>query len=209
MDAIGDYVRLAELAFLLVRDPVAAEVIAVDAVMAAQRKRLAPDAPPGFQRARRKLVKHAVGYMHRRRILQILPWVKPKPLDLELSAAAKQTWEAVGSLRPRQQAAVIMARLEGANLAEIADALEFSTSAANTHLERARSGLRHKLGAEADLRSLLTRELREVARAFTHTYRPDPAAVEPLLRSSRWRIWTVYAGGAAIAGAVAFSLLRG
>ena len=209
MEAIADYVRLSELAFLLVRDPVVAEVIAVDAVLAAQRKSLSPDAPPAFQRARRKLIKHATSYMYRRRAVELLPWVKPKPPGLELPDATMRVWDAVGSLRPRQQAAVIMARLEGANLAEVADALEFSTSAANTHLDRARAGLRRRLGDEADLRAVLTRELREVARAFTRTFRPDPAAVEPLLRAGRWRAWTIFIGGAAIAGAVAFTLLRG
>lgn len=209
MNPLSDYVRFSEIAFLLVRDPVAAEVVAVDAVIAGRRRALAPDAPPAIHRARRKLVQHARGYIRRRRIVQFLPWSKPPAHGLELPESSQRVWDAVAALRPPQQVAVILARVEGANLAEIADALEFSAAAANAHLDRARTALRRRLGDDVDLRSLLTRELRVVTDTFTRTYRPDPAAVQPLFRSGRWRGWTVAFGVAAVCGAVAFSFLRG
>jgi DNA-directed RNA polymerase specialized sigma24 family protein len=206
---MSDYVRFSELAFLLVRDPVVAEVVAVDAVLAARRRALSPDAPPPLNRARRKLVQHALGYVRRRRIAQLLPWARKRAHGLQLSESTQRVWDAVGALRPVQQAAVILARVEGANLAEIADALEFSGSAANAHLDRARDALRRKLGTDVDLRALLTRELNAVARTFTRTYRPDPETVEPLFRAGRWRTWTVTLGVVAVAAAAAVSFVRG
>jgi DNA-directed RNA polymerase specialized sigma24 family protein len=204
----SDYARMSELAFLMVRDPVAAEVVAVDAVLAAKRKPLAPDAPAGLHRARRTLFRHAMAYIRRRRYMRLLPWVKKRGHGLELSEGTQRVWDAVSGLRPRQQAAIVMARVEGATLAEIADALEFSTAAAGSHLDKARDALRAKLG-DVDLRVTLTRELGIVARSFTNTYRPDVSTVAPLLRSGRWRGWAVAAGAVAIGAAVVFSLVRG
>ena len=207
----GDYERFSELAFVLVRDPVAAEVIAVDAVLTAVRRSGAPDAPPAIQRAKRKLARQAMGFMRRRRWRRLLPWAKERPVEVELTDATRTVWDAVGTLPPRSQAAVVLARLEGATLAEIADVLDCSSAAANSYLERARKGLIERLGDDVDLRRVLTRELRAVAQAFVREHRPDARPVEQAMeRSGRWRTWGIALGAVGAAAAVVLAtLVRG
>ena len=207
----SDYAHFSELAFVLVRDPVAAEVIAVDAVLAAIRKSVAPDAPPGIHRAKRKLAHQAMGYMRRRRWSRMLPWTKEQPDGVDIPEATRKVWNALAALSRRQQVAVVMARLDGANLSEVADILDCSSAAANTHLDRARKGLAERLGDDVDLRLLLTKELRAIAQAFAREHRPDPAPVEQAIaRAGRWRVWGLAIGvtGAALAVLVV-NLLRG
>jgi DNA-directed RNA polymerase specialized sigma24 family protein len=202
-----DYSRFSQLAFVLCRDPVAAEVIAVDAVLIAVRRTLTPDGPPGIQRAKRKLAVQAIGYTRRRRIRDRLPWSKPRPDGVQLPERARAVWDAVGELSPRQQVAVVMARLDGATLAEIADVLECSTAAAQAHLERARKSLVERFGDEGDLRGVLTRELQVVAHAYVRDHRPDAApAVQAMRRSGRWRAWGLGIG--VVAAGVAVTLVN-
>jgi hypothetical protein len=207
----GDYSRFSSMAFIIVRDPVAAQVIAVDAVLTAVRRPLAPDGPPGIHRAKRKLARHAMSYLRKRRLLSLLPWTEERPSGVELTSSAERVWGAVGALRPRQQVAVVLARFEGSTLAEIADVLDCSISAANSHLERASKVLDADLGPEIDLKPVLTRELRNIAQAFVRDHRPDATAAElALKRSNRWRAWGIAIGalGAGVAAAVV-TLLRG
>lgn len=203
----GDYKHFSQMAFVLVRDPVAAEVIAIDAVLAAIRPTRAPDAPPGIQRGKRKLVRQTMSYMRRRRLLRLLPWTKERPAGVELPERTRQVWDAIAELRPRQQVAVVLARYDGSNLSELADALDSSASAAGSHLEKARKALTERLGADVDLRPLLTRELHSVAQAFAREHRPDPTPVEDaMLRSGRWRAWGF--GLAAIAAGIGVALVN-
>lgn len=203
----GDYTRFSETAFLLVRDPIVAEVIAVDAVLAASRKSVAPDAPPALQMAQRRLARQAVGYMRRRRLARLLPWTKDRPDGVDLPESTRRVWDAVAALRPRQQVAVVLARVHGSNLAEIADVLDASTSAASAHLENGRKVLAERFGDDADLRPMLTRELQAVAAAFVREHRPDPvAAEEAMRRSMRWRIWGFALGTLLVAAATTLVL---
>src|SRR5688500_14369472 len=105
----GDYLRFSQMAFVLVRDPIGAEVIAGDALLAAVRRSLTPDGPPGIQRAKRKLAVRTIGYMRRKKFLGWLPWVKAKPDGVTLPEATRAVWDAVGELSPRQQVAVVLA----------------------------------------------------------------------------------------------------
>jgi hypothetical protein len=206
----GDYVRFSQLAFLIVRDPLAAQVVAVDAVLAALRPTIAPDGPPAIQRARRKLVRESLISLRKRRLIDSLPWKGGRAPTPDLPDATAGLWRALGKLPPRQQVAVVLARFEGSTLAEISDALDCSSAAANSYLERAAKSLTRTLG-EADLRQTLTKELRTVAQTFVREHRPDPSAAElAVRRAGRWRLWGFALGAAGVAAALALiNLLRG
>jgi hypothetical protein len=210
-DAVsGDYVRFSQLAFLIVRDPLAAQVVAVDAVLAALRPSLAPDGPPAIQRARRKLVRESLISVRKRRLSRWLPWTRAHTPEPDLPEATGALWRALGNLPPRQQVAVVLARFEGSTLAEMSDALDCSSAAANSYLERAARSLTQALG-EIDLKQALTKELRAVAQTFVREHRPDPSAAElAVRRAGRWRMWGFALGAAGVAVALALiNLLRG
>lgn len=197
----GDYVRLSQLAFLIVREPVVAEVVAVDAVLAGLRPAISPDSLPGVQRARRKLVRESVSYVRRRRVLDRLPRLRRPTPDMQLPDDTARTWDALGRLPARQQVAVALARFEGATLAEISDALDCSAGTANSYLERAAKSLAHTLGP-GDLRRSLTNDMRTIGEAFVRDFGPDPDTAEQAARrSGRWRAWGVGVGLLGLGGA--------
>ncbi len=69
----------------------------------------------------------------------------PPETDLQRTELRRRVREAVRSLPPSQQAAVILSRYEGLTYAEIADALGCSTAAVRSLLTRARETLKEKL----------------------------------------------------------------
>lgn len=189
------YGRMAEVAFVLIGDDVKAEVAASEALAEALR-RTAPDGLPPSQRALRRLSAVCTSAIRRRRLgAHFGKRTKVSTVDVEAGAAT--TWAAVRTLPARVQMAVVLARMEGASLAELADALDCSAPSARSYLESGRRRLEEALGAEtAELRSLLTRDLNAVAASFTRLYRPNENAARVWISSARR--WVLKASGALI-----------
>jgi len=154
----GEYHSVARFAYVLTGDHAAAEDLAQDAFLAAQRswtKVATYDAPGAW--VRRVLVNRSRSRYRslgrERRALTKLRPVSDGAPPPRLDAETVDVWREVRRLPKRQAQVIALTYLDGLTLDEIGGILECSPLTAKTHLQRGKRTLARKLQTEERFRS--------------------------------------------------------
>jgi RNA polymerase sigma-70 factor (ECF subfamily) len=148
-----EFSTLAVLAGTVAGDRSTGEDIAQEALSRAHRDwpRVSTLDKPGAW-ARRVTINLAIGRKRRmaseaRALLRLGP---SQHVAAETRRGDPAVWAAVDELPPRQRAVIALRYLEDQTVAEIAEILEISVSAATSNLSKARANLATKLGEDHD-----------------------------------------------------------
>lgn len=152
------YGRLVSSVYLIVRDPVVAEDLVQDALLAAWRQRQTIDVPAGlpaylFQASRNRALNHL---RNRRRLERTIspettdgvqvahqdPGADAQLVAAELQRALER---ALATLAPGAREVFLLSRQRGLTYGEIAQALGISVKTVETQMGRALRGLRDRL----------------------------------------------------------------
>jgi len=151
----SEYRSVVGLAYVMTGNRWAAEDLAQDAFVAAQR---AWDKISGYENpgawVRRVLANRSISRFRRlrserRALPRLISSERTKSLP-ELSAQADDIWEIVRKLPKRQAQVVALTYVDGCNLQEIGEILECSPFTAKTHLQRAKATLATKFSEQGD-----------------------------------------------------------
>jgi RNA polymerase sigma-70 factor (ECF subfamily) len=145
----GEFASLAVVAGAVAADRSVGEDIAQEALSRAHRqwsKVSALDKPGAW--VRRVAINLAIG-RKRRTVSEAKALLRLGPTSTEAAETRRgdpAVWAAVDELAPQQRAVVALRYLEDRPVAEIAEILEISVSAATSNLHKARTNLADKLG---------------------------------------------------------------